>query len=277
MAKQVSINVHEPSATIIEKPVMVSKEVQTLAPVFDHIKDESHDTDDDNDENNLFPDPAEFLPQSPDFSFPPLPPTPPELDETETITSSTILKTAIEVLPAKLEEKKKEAEKKEKEKKLKETKVQDKEDKNKVGFEKSDNKKLKPDKQKLEKKEKTSILVDRKNKHQNIEKKRHKKESFHHLKVPQVQLQVSSEREIVDSIMVIRNKAEKKEEKLARRSKRKKEKRDQDFDHSHQHLMNCNECQEDKIKKKRERGMIRSDDIGQYNKTIFIVHSITYF
>ena len=121
MAKQVSINVHEPSETI-EKPVLVSKEVQTLAPVFDHIKDESHDTDDDNDENNLFPDPAEFLPQSPDFSFPPLPPTPPELDETETITSSTILKTAIEVLPAKLEEKKKEAEKKEKEKKLKEKK-----------------------------------------------------------------------------------------------------------------------------------------------------------
>ena len=276
MAKQVSINVHEPSATI-EKPVLVSKEVQTLAPVFDHIKDESHDTDDDNDENNLFPDPAEFLPQSPDFSFPPLPPTPPELDETETITSSTILKTAIEVLPAKLEEKKKEAEKKEKEKKIKETKVQDIEDKNKVGCEKSDNKKLKSDKQKLEKKEKLSILVDRKNKHQNVEKKRHKKESFHHLKVPQVQLQVSSEREIVDSIMVIRNKAEKKEEKLARRSKRKKEKRDQDFDNSHQHLMNCNECQEDKIKKKRERGMIRSDDIGQYNKTHLVVQSITYF
>ena len=261
MAKQVSINVHEPSEKN-EKPVMVCKEVQTLAPVFDHIKEESHDTDDDNDGNNLFPDPAEFLPQSPDFSFPPLPPTPPELDETETITSSTILKTAIEVLPAKLEEKKKEAEKKEKEKKLKESKVQ--ENKNKVGFEKSDNKKLKSDKQKPEKKEKTSILVDRKNKHQNIEKKRHKKESFHHLKVPQVQLQVSSEREIVDSIMVIRNKAEKKEEKLARRSKRKKEKRDQDFDHSHsQHLMNCNECQEERVKKKREREMIRSDDIGK--------------
>ena len=104
LAKQVSIKVHEPCAKE-EKPVMVSKEVQTLAPVFDHIRDENHDTDDDNDEDNLFPDPADFLPLSPDFSFPPLPPTPPELDETETITSSTILKTAIEVLPAKLEEK----------------------------------------------------------------------------------------------------------------------------------------------------------------------------
>ena len=263
LAKQVSIKVHEPCAKE-EKPVMVSTEVQTLAPVFDHIKDENHDTDDDNYEDNLFPDPADFLPLSPDFSFPPLPPTPPELDETETITSSTILKTAIEVLPAKLEEKKKDAEKKEKEKKLKENKVQDVEERNKGGFEKSENKKVKSDKQKPEKKEKTSILVDRKNKHQNIEKKRHKKESFHHLKVPQVQLQVSSEREILDSIMVIRNKAEKKEEKLARRSKRKKEKREQEFDNSHhQHLMNCNECQEEKVKKKRERGMIRSDDIGQ--------------
>ena len=253
LAKQVSIRVHEPSANE-EKPVLVCKEVQTLAPVFDHVKEDNHDTDDDNDEDNLFPDPAEFLPQSPDFSFPPLPPTPPELDETETITSSTILKTAIEVLPSKLEEKKKEAEKK-----LIESKLKDEEDKQKF-----ENKKIKSDKQKPEKKEKTSILVDRKNKHQNNEKKRNKKESFHHLKVPQVQLQVSSEREIVDSIMVIRNKAEKKEEKIARRSKRKKERRDQEFDQLHsQHLINCSECQEEKVKKKREREMIRSDDIGQ--------------
>ena len=64
------------------------------------------DTDNDLD---LFPDPSDFLPSSsPTFSFPPLPPTPPELDETETITSSTIIKTAIEVLPTKLEAKKKE-------------------------------------------------------------------------------------------------------------------------------------------------------------------------
>lgn len=40
-------------------------------------------------------------------------------------------------------------------------------------------------------------------------------------------MQVSSEREIVDSIVVIKTKAEKKEEKLARKSKRKKEKREQ--------------------------------------------------
>ena len=36
------------------------------------------------DVTSLFPDPAEFGPtSSPDFMFPPLPPTPPELDETE--------------------------------------------------------------------------------------------------------------------------------------------------------------------------------------------------
>ena len=72
------------------------------------ILEESFETDDENDANKIFfPDPADFQPHSPDFSFPPLPPTPPEMDETETITSSTILKTAIEVLPAKLDEKKK--------------------------------------------------------------------------------------------------------------------------------------------------------------------------
>ena len=88
MAKQVSIKIHEPRE---KKPLLlVNKEVQTLAPVFDHhFLDENHNTDDDNDDH-LFPDPSEFFPQSPDFSFPPLPPTPPEMDETETITSSTI-------------------------------------------------------------------------------------------------------------------------------------------------------------------------------------------
>ena len=68
------------------------------------------DTDTDNDlTSNLFPDPSDFPPSSPTFSFPPLPPSP-DLDETETITSSTIIKTAIEVLPTKLETNKKEKE-----------------------------------------------------------------------------------------------------------------------------------------------------------------------
>ena len=259
-ANQVSIKVHEPSETDW-KPAVTTREaeVQTVVEFGHGAQGESYETDDENDANKIFfPDPAEFQPQSPDFTFPPLPPTPPELDETETITSSTILKTAIEVLPAKLEEKKKLNTKKEVAKLKKEVK-QESEPIQKV--EKNESKNEKSGQVKYDKKEKPSILVDKKSKHSNMEKKRQKKETFHHLKVPQVQLQVSSEREIVDSIVVIKNKAEKKEEKLARKSKRRKEKRDPDIEQQ-QHLMNCNECQEDKIRKRREREMIRSDDIG---------------
>ena len=256
---QVSIKVHEPAVNTSNKQVQTPDE---LLPLL--VNDETeYETDKDNITSNLFPDPAEFVPQSPDFSFPPLPPTPPELDETETITSSTILKTAIEVLPAKLNEKKKDSDKKETKKvAIRENKTQEKESKKKEeNIEKGDTKKQKSEKS--EKKERTSILVDKKNKHSNMEKKRHKKETFHHLKVPQVQLQVSSEREIVDSIVVIQNKEKKKEERLARKSKRRKEKREQEYDHQHQqHLLDCNECQEDRVRKKREREMIRSDDIG---------------
>ena len=94
----------------------------------------------------------------------------------------------------------------------------------------------------------------------------------HHLKVPQVQLQVSSEREIVDSIVVIKNKQEKKEEKLARKSKRRKEKKEAvttEYDHQkeqqeEEHVVNCRECQEDRVRRRREREMRRSDELGKY-------------
>ena len=45
---------------------------------------------------DLFPDPNDFVPPSPTFTFPPLPPTPPGTEETETVTESTG-KTEIEV------------------------------------------------------------------------------------------------------------------------------------------------------------------------------------
>ena len=247
------------------KPDSVNKKVQTTSEIFEVIaveRIEKETNPPDAVENfdmmtDLFPDPSEFGPGSPDFMFPPLPPTPPELDETETITSSTILKTAIEVLPKQLEEKKKTSSKKDNNSEVQKENpsVSKKSSKNSEDPKKT----AKADKQKSEKK--SSILIDnRKSKSSNREGKRHKKEDFSHLKVPQVQLQVSSEREIVDSIVVIKNKAERKEEKLAsRKSKRKKEKKDQD---DQQHLINCKECQEERIRKRREREMIRSDDIG---------------
>lgn len=77
--------------------------------------------EDDIDLQDLFPDPDEFCPSSPTFTFPPLPETPPENDDTETITSSTgtLLKTEIEVLQQKetslKQEKKHKAEIKQKE------------------------------------------------------------------------------------------------------------------------------------------------------------------
>ena len=106
----------------MSKPDSANKKVQTTLEVIEVIAveettNEAHQTEivDSIDVNSLFPDPEEFAPISPDFSFPPLPPTPPELDETETITSSTILKTAIEVLPKQLEDKKKSSKKDKKE------------------------------------------------------------------------------------------------------------------------------------------------------------------
>ena len=237
-----------------------SKEVQTIEDFMeDNINIKQDETDTEN-EFNLFPDTDDFLPQSPDFPFPPLPPTPPELDETETLTSSTVLKTAIEVLPADLKEKGKKA-------KiingiLKDSQFKECEGNIEQESQKGNHKRKKVERQKNDKSEKTAFMVDKNAKHSSVIKNRHKKESFHHLKVPQVQLQVSSEREIVDSIVVIKNKAEKKEEKLARKSKRKKEKKDEALEQNNQHLLNCNNCQEERVRKKREREMTRSDDIG---------------
>ena len=38
---------------------------------------------------DLFPDPADFVPPSPTFTFPPLPPSPPDGEDPETVTEST--------------------------------------------------------------------------------------------------------------------------------------------------------------------------------------------
>ena len=257
----------------MSKPDSANKKVQTTLEVIEVIAveettNEAHQTEivDSIDVNSLFPDPEEFAPISPDFSFPPLPPTPPELDETETITSSTILKTAIEVLPKQLEDKKKSSKKDKKENAELQPGTAATTKKN---SKQEEIKKTKTDKPKSDKK--TSILVDKRNKTSNKEGKRHKKEDLSHLKVPQVQLQVSSEREIVDSIVVIKNKAERKEEKQAlRKSKRKKDKRDQVLE-DQEHLLNCRECQEEKVRKRREREMIRSDGLGK-NIHFFLFH-----
>ena len=247
-----------------ERRVTGEQDLTTTAP----------DTDTDNDLDltaNLFPDPSDFPPSSPTFSFPPLPPSP-DLEETETLTSSTIIKTAIEVLPTKLETKKKEKEPKsalknkdQEQKKEKSILKEPRKDKEEI----TEKKKFKNDfepKIRSEKKEKYQVLAEKKVKQTNLEKKRQKKELHHQLKVPQVQLQVSSEREIVDSIVVIKTKQEKKEEKLARKTKRRKEKKEaEQHQHQHQHQQEeeeCSGCQEEKIRRRRERELVRSDELG---------------
>ena len=238
------------------RPLTVEPDLTTTAP----------DTDTDNDLDltaNLFPDPSDFPPSSPTFSFPPLPPSP-DLDETETITSSTIIKTAIEVLPTNLETKKKEPKSalKNKDQEQKKEKSILKEPRKEEITEK---KKIKNDfepKIKSEKKDKYQVLAEKKVKPTNSEKKRPKKEPHQQLKVPQVQLQVSSEREIVDSIVVIKNKQEKKEEKLARKSKRRKEKKEAGGGGGGCQEQQCRGCQEEKIRRRRERELVRSDELG---------------
>ena len=261
------------------RPVTEHKDVQTVELEQSTAWDTDTDTEDDihltSNLSNLFPDPNDFIPSSsPTFSFPPLPPTPPELDETETITSSTIIKTAIEVLPGKLEAKKKDKEIKSA---LKNKDQETKKEKSILKDHRKDIEETKcrneiDSKMKSEKKDKYQVIAEKKVKQTNPEKKRHKKDTNHHLKVPQVQLQVSSEREIVDSIVVIKNKQEKKEEKLARKSKRRKEKKEAvttEYDHQkeqqeEEHVVTCRECQEDRVRRRREREMRRSDELGKY-------------
>jgi len=195
---------------------------------------------------DLFPDPEEFCPPSPTFTFPPLPETPPEIDETETITSSTgtLLKTEIEVLQVKevppKPEKKHKIEVKQKEIKQKE---------------------IKPVKEPEKKRDKHSSNEKKKLKNLNQQ-----------LKVPQVQItqQISSEREIVDSICLTKSKLEKKDEKyvktLPRKGKKRKEKKesmskvqnmdqygeaDKDF---------CGKCYQKKSKRKKERAQMRAEE-----------------
>ena len=258
--------------TLDQAPVLtMDRQVQTVLPDHDQVKDNDTDTDNDLDlTSNLFPDPDDFLPSSsPTFSFPPLPPTPPELDETETITSSTMVKTAIEVLPSKLEERKKDKEIKSA---LKNKDYDMKKEKSIPKDQRKEERKCKNE-IKSEKKDKYHVIAERKVKQTNVEKKRHKKETNQQLKVPQVQLQVSSEREIVDSIVVIKNKQEKKEEKLARKSKRRKEKKEvviteQQQERQEKQAVNCSECQEERVRRRREREMRRSDELGN-QKIIF--------
>lgn len=194
----------------------------------------------------LFPDPAEFIPPSPTFTFPPLPPSPPEIDETETITSSTKL-TEIEVF--KVKEEIKEPERRQK-------------------IEKTQ-KEAKPIKEHEKKKEK----------HSNKEKKKHKNLN-QHLKVPQIQItqQVSSEREIVDSISLTKNKLERKDDKhcknIPRKGKKRKEKRESlkrtpCFENDSEPFMDeyrypkkefCEKCYEKKSKRKREKDQKKHEE-----------------
>ena len=258
--------------TLDQAPVLtMDRQVQTVLLDHEQVRDNDTDTDNDLDlTSNLFPDPEDFLPSSsPTFSFPPLPPTPPELDETETITSSTMVKTAIEVLPSKLEERKKDKEIKSA---LKNKDYDMKKEKSIPKDQRKEERKCKNE-IKSEKKDKYHVIAERKVKQTNVEKKRHKKETNQQLKVPQVQLQVSSEREIVDSIVVIKNKQEKKEEKLARKSKRRKEKKEvviteQQQERQEKQAVNCSECQEERVRRRREREMRRSDELGN-QKIIF--------
>ena len=149
----------------------------------------------------LFPDPNDFVPPSPTFTFPPLPPTPPDNEpETETVTESTG-RTEIEVSqykPDLIQFTQKKQHKSEKV--FQETKKHQ-----------SQNEYKAKSKQKGEKKKSRT----------------QQSTSQNQLPVPTVQImqQGSSEREIMDSIALTKNKLERKEEKHSSRSSSRKSKR----------------------------------------------------
>ena len=146
---------------------------------------------------DLFPDPNDFVPPSPTFTFPPLPPTPPDNEaETETLTESTG-RTEIEVSQYKPDLIQFTQKKHKSEKVFQDTKKH------------SQNECKTKSKQKAEKK-KSKLST-----------------SQHQLPVPTVQImqQGSSEREIMDSIALTKNKLERKEEKHSSRSSSRKSKR----------------------------------------------------
>ena len=167
------------------------------------------------------------------------------MDETETITSSTgtLLKTEIEVLQVKealvKPEKKHKMEMKQKE--------------------------IKSVKEPEKKKDKHSSNEKKKLKHIN-----------HQLKVPQVQItqQISSEREIVDSISLTKSKLERKDEKhlktMPRKSKKRKDKKEsvckvQDIKKYSEQIDQYErkfygKCYQKKSRRKRERAQIKSDE-----------------
>lgn len=209
-------------------------------PVSLSVHQPRGEQEEDVDLQDLFPDPEEFCPPSPTFTFPPLPETPPEVDETETITSSTgtLLKTEIEVLQVKEVPPKPEK-------------------KHKVEVKQKETKPIKEPEKKREK-------------HSSNEKKKLKNLN-QQLKVPQVQItqQISSEREIVDSISLTKNKLEKKDEKyvktLPRKGKKRKDKKESvsKVQHTDQYgevdKEFCGKCYQKKSRRKRERAQMKAD------------------
>ena len=188
---------------------------------------------------DLFPDPADFVPPSPTFTFPPLPPTPPDQEEPETVTESTG-RTEIEV-------------------------HQHKTDLNILNS--------KNMKQENVFQESITPLLPREGKKEKSrgEKKKPKTpESQHQLPVPTVQItqQGSSEREILDSIALTKTKLGKKEEKhsksSSRKNKRRKEKKEnarpaeRSLERSVERSAKpekefCEKCYEKKLRRKIER------------------------
>ena len=119
----------------------------------------------------------------------------------------------------------------------------------------------------------------KKDKHSNNEKKKLKNPN-HQLKVPQAQIkqQISSEREIVDSIALTKDKLEKKDEKhvksMPRKSKKRKEKKESAHkipvcqndselfvdDYREVEKEFCEKCYQKKRKRKKERAEKKSEE-----------------
>ena len=202
--------------------------------------------------NDLFPDPADFVPPSPTFTFPPLPPTPPDNEETETVTESTG-KTEIEVTQYKPDL----------------IQFNEKKQKHHAPVFQQEHVKKSSDNE-LRQKPKTKL------------EKKKPKVYQHQLPVPTVQImqQGSSEREIMDSIALAKTKLEKKEEKhpsrsSSRKNKRRKDRRDHSLPRpataepvSVTHRVEkefCEKCYEKKMRRRMEKErdrelMMRSEE-----------------
>ena len=195
---------------------------------------------------DLFPDPSDFVPPSPTFTFPPLPPTPPDNEETETFTESTG-KTEIEV----------------------------------VTHQKSAAAYIHvPQPEPIQSKSRHSPYnkpkprLENENVRKNKLKCEKKKTKANHnqLPLPTVQMmqQGSSEREIMDSIALAKNKMEKKEERhtrtLSRKGKRRKEKKENSRPATAEPIRKkekefCEKCFEKKLRRKIAKEMAQERDL----------------